>query len=248
MNEWQQKRLAFMKNIAQEVTASAKDALVLKGGTSLLLAYGLDRFSEDMDFDGKWPVELENCIESAAKKCGIRIEAINLSKDTETTKRYKVHYGAENEYGSYPLKIECSFRQAATINENDVVEIDGMRVYQVEKLAELKVAALLGREKARDIYDVHFLLEKYPEAFNSKILERLAEGINQKGIDIFLKTYEDDSKADHILRNTDGINIVLELEQFAHRLKDKLQQKVTYWDDVRDREQQELFKDKDYDR
>jgi predicted nucleotidyltransferase component of viral defense system len=245
MNEWQQRRVEFMKNIAQEVTASTNDALVLKGGTSLLLAYGLDRFSEDMDFDGKYPVELENCIERAAGKSGISIESIHLSKDTETTKRYKVHYGAENEHGSYPLKVECSFRQASTINENDVVKIDGIRVYRIEKLAGLKVIALLNREKARDIYDVHFLLKKHPTAFTYKTLEQLTEGISQKGIDILLKTYEDNSKTDHILRNIDGMSIVLELEQSAHQLKEGLQ--VTSIEDVLAKER-DLFDDKDYER
>jgi predicted nucleotidyltransferase component of viral defense system len=32
--------------------------LVLKGGTALLLAYGLDRFSEDLDFDAPHKLNL----------------------------------------------------------------------------------------------------------------------------------------------------------------------------------------------
>ena len=32
---------------------SKTDQFILKGGTALLECYGLDRFSEDIDFDGK---------------------------------------------------------------------------------------------------------------------------------------------------------------------------------------------------
>ncbi len=42
----------LMRHIAQEVTAHTSDNFVLKGGTALLLAYGMPRFSTDLDFDG----------------------------------------------------------------------------------------------------------------------------------------------------------------------------------------------------
>ena len=40
-----------MRAIAQELTSRTGDAFVLKGGTALLLAYDLPRFSIDLDFD-----------------------------------------------------------------------------------------------------------------------------------------------------------------------------------------------------
>ena len=42
-----------MLHIAQEVTARTGDNFALKGSTALLLAYGLPRFSTDLDFDGR---------------------------------------------------------------------------------------------------------------------------------------------------------------------------------------------------
>jgi hypothetical protein len=41
---------------------------------------------------------------------------------------------------------------------------------------------------------------------------------------MILKAHDDDSEADDILTNTDGMTIVLELEQLAHRLRDRLQE------------------------
>ena len=46
----EEERINFMKAIALEISENEKPA-VLKGGTSLVLTRGLDRFSEDMDFD-----------------------------------------------------------------------------------------------------------------------------------------------------------------------------------------------------
>lgn len=218
MNQWQNDRIKFMKVIAQEVSKATGDALVLKGGTALLLGYRLNRFSEDMDFDAKRQIDLKKSIQMAAAKCGIKIEDINLKKDTETTKRYMVHYGAERAGGDYPLKIECSFRQAASMDEKNVVMIDGMRIYHIEKLAEQKIFAFLNREKARDIYDVHFLLTKYPEAFSSATLQQLRDGIKERGVDALLKVYEDDASTDHILRRSDPIEIVLDIEQRVKNL------------------------------
>lgn len=183
MDKWQEERTTLMRHIAQEITASTKDAIVLKGGTSLLPAYGLDRFSVDMDYDGKYPVEIEKHIERAADKCGITIKTINLSKNTNTTRRYKVHYEEHNtNRPPFPLKLECSFRQALTIDEADVIEMDGIRVYRINKLAEQKVGAFLSRERARDIFDIHFLLRRHPNAFNGSLLGRLIGEIDRKEV------------------------------------------------------------------
>ncbi len=41
------------------VKAVSDTTLILKGGTALLLIYGLDRFSEDLDFDSQKKIRLE---------------------------------------------------------------------------------------------------------------------------------------------------------------------------------------------
>lgn len=57
-----------------------------------------------------------------------------------------------------PLKVEVSYRQADQIDEADVTVIDGIRTYTIDKLAFLKIDALVGRTKARDIFDTSYLL------------------------------------------------------------------------------------------
>ncbi len=77
--------------------------MVFKGCTALLLCYELDRFSEDIDLDLEKSFNLETAIKDASRKIGIVIDSINIPKDTETTKRYKIHYN-----GDIYLKIETS--------------------------------------------------------------------------------------------------------------------------------------------
>ena len=47
MKEWQKDRIDIIKKILPKLGEN----YVLKGGTALLLYYGLDRFSEDVDLD-----------------------------------------------------------------------------------------------------------------------------------------------------------------------------------------------------
>ncbi len=43
----------------RRIARSLQDTpLILKGGTALLLVHGLDRFSEDLDFDSNKPINL----------------------------------------------------------------------------------------------------------------------------------------------------------------------------------------------
>lgn len=218
MEKWKQDRVRLMKQIAQEVASSTRDSLVLKGGAALLLAHKSARYTKDMDFDGKRPVDMEKYIRLAAQKCDLKIEDIILKKDTETTRRYMVHYGADNEEGAYPLKLECSFRQAAAIDEKDIRLIDGMRVYSPEKLADQKVKTLIERDSANDIYDVKYLLDKHPEAFSPKTLQSLKDGIEAKGLNSLLKICEDHALKEGNLSGTDPVEMVVGLEQRTNYL------------------------------
>jgi len=70
-----------------------------------------------------------------------------------------LHYIQQRE----PLKIEVSYRQGQQIDEDDVVTVDGIRTYRIEKLTGLKIDAFASRTKARDIFDVSYHLERHPD-------------------------------------------------------------------------------------
>jgi predicted nucleotidyltransferase component of viral defense system len=188
----QMSRIVLMKNIAENITSHTKDNFVLKGGTGLLIGYGLNRFSTDLDFDGKDRfIYIDKYILEGARKSNIDIEAINIKKDTDTTKRYSIHYKG---YEYNPLKIEISYRQAEEINENDINIIDGIRIYKLEKLAELKAKAFLDRTNARDIYDISFILERYKNVFDNNSLMNISEKKDSIGINGLLKLLSDDNE------------------------------------------------------
>jgi len=159
--------LAILKNIADT-------PLVLKGGTALLLAYGLDRFSEDLDFDSDKKLNLESKIAHSVRH-GIEVKEIRTLKDTETVTRYRVSY--ETKHGTRSLKIEVSYRSSP--DENDIEVIDGFRVYKVQKILDLKLLAAHDGEKPRtvirDLFDIEFIFRKYSDTIPPDCLARLKE-------------------------------------------------------------------------
>jgi len=202
----------FMREILLAIN-SKNYPTYLKGGTALLLCYGLDRFSEDIDLDSEKSFNLENTIKEASKKLDIVIDSINVPKDTETTKRYKVHYN-----GDMYLKIETSFRNK--INENDVSVKNGIRVYNPDVILGMKFSAIYGeraRTKARDFHDVVFLAKNYGSLFSK---EQIDIFINlSKDIDKML-SFEDDYSEDSIL-NGEFENDVNDLEKQAQKLTNR---------------------------
>ena len=52
--------------------------MVLKGGTALMLAYGLDRYSEDIDYDSNTRIDLLNELDSIMQGTKINYRIIIL--------------------------------------------------------------------------------------------------------------------------------------------------------------------------
>ncbi len=79
-----------MRTFCEKLCAENKP-MVLKGGTALKLCYGLDRFSEDLDFDSAISLNLEHFIEEVFTTLGkkhaqLRNPKVTLLKDTKTVK------------------------------------------------------------------------------------------------------------------------------------------------------------------
>ncbi|WP_245395003.1 nucleotidyl transferase AbiEii/AbiGii toxin family protein, partial [methanotrophic endosymbiont of Bathymodiolus puteoserpentis (Logatchev)] len=77
LKEDQKTHVKFMSEIAK---STLDTPTVLKGGTALLLAYDLDRFSEDLDFDSTKAFNLEKRINDSAKKSNVKVNKILLKK------------------------------------------------------------------------------------------------------------------------------------------------------------------------
>jgi predicted nucleotidyltransferase component of viral defense system len=221
-----EQRKGIMESIVIEVCKDEPDA-VLKGGTAIMLVYGLDRHSEDIDFDFPHdsPTDIEKAIERAVNSAGFNDVEINVKKDTDTTKRFMVHYGAVRENDPdkpYPLKVEIS-RRNAVIDPRDVTESNGVRVYKIERLAEQKANAFIEREAGRDTYDISFLTSNYPDSISDGTWERVIRHVEERGLDALCLAFDKEKQADELLRGFDPEEILLKLQENiqAHEKKIK---------------------------
>ena len=173
--------------------------MVLKGGTALKLCYGLDRFSEDLDFDCAKSLNLDSSIQAVFAQLGktrqhLRNPDVSVTKDTQTVKRYRIIYADD-----INLKLETSLR--GTPNDDDLIQLNGILTYKIEKLIQQKLRALNGRTAARDLHDVIYLYEHFLDRFGKDELGEIeALYSNQSSvIDEYNSAYGEDA----ILSTTD---------------------------------------------
>ena len=151
------------------------ESLVFKGGTYLKHAYGLDRFSEDLDFTLiKKDMNLSNMFASMAQDLSVFGVSATLDHviDKPVSFNARLIYngplftGSERSKGH--IQIEVSKRNDIC-NPPEWIRLffpyPEMRVFPVlglqkeEVLAE-KFRALSMRKKPRDLYDIWFLLQQ----------------------------------------------------------------------------------------
>ena len=182
---------------------------ILKGGTALMVCYKLDRFSEDIDLDGK-SAGIDLIVDEF---CKINGNTYRIAKDTAMVKRFMINYGNCNR----PLKIEVSFRKE-TIDESEFDKICGIRVYNINSLCIMKANAYSSRDRIRDLYDITFICNNYWEQLNDAVKALVRETILHKGIvqfDYLVKNQPDelvntDKLADSFLKMYDRLGLLAE--------------------------------------
>jgi predicted nucleotidyltransferase component of viral defense system len=214
-SDYQVHRTMLMNTIAGEISHNEKSGLVLKGGTALLFCYGLQRFSTDLDYDSvKLDVDILANIKTGAEKYGVHVSQTGTKKDTDTVKRYMLHY---DEAPMQPLKIEISYRNMDFLNANKDIfkKVNDLTVYTIDYLSLYKIDAFLDRNVARDIYDVAFLLSRYPKTISPVQLEKIQDKFKRLGLNYMEKMMKDDP----IIGVHDCAGILL---QFEHTLNTRL--------------------------
>ena len=175
MNDWKIAHEQVIKNFLHYLN-DRTDNFVLKGGTALLVCYGLDRFSEDIDLDAKD----QNIAEYVVGFCEENQYDFRVAKDTDTVKRYMIHYGNEGK----PLKVETSFRRKH-IPAEETTKINDVQVYRINPLCAMKVNAYMGRDKLRDLYDITFICNNYFDELQPEIKALLQNALMYKGKEHF---------------------------------------------------------------
>ncbi|MFH2032968.1 MAG: nucleotidyl transferase AbiEii/AbiGii toxin family protein [Bacteroidota bacterium] len=157
--------------------------LVFIGGTNLRIVKGLDRFSEDIDFDCKNLTDEEfrritQEVVSYLKRFGFNVEEREHTGQKLSAFRSNLVFPgtlfdlgiSSHKEEKFLIKIEC---QDQGINYSSfVANIKGCGIFCVfpvpvdPVLCAMKISALLNRSKGRDFYDAIFLLGHAEPDFN----------------------------------------------------------------------------------
>jgi predicted nucleotidyltransferase component of viral defense system len=147
------------------------------GGTSIRLIKGIDRFSEDLDFDCKSFskdefTEMSDGIIKFLNNYDLDVEVKQRDEKKLKAFRRNINFpqllfktglsGYKEE--RFPIKIEC--QDQLVDYKPEIATIKGcgfffpMPVPPAAVLCAMKIAAMLNRQKGRDFYDALFLLSQ----------------------------------------------------------------------------------------
>lgn len=175
-NDWRDKHYDVISNFLLYLNKKT-DGYILKGGTSLLACYNLDRFSEDIDLDGKNNRNIKKIIDEF---CKANNYTYRIAKDTDTVKRFMINYESLEKL----LKVEVSYRRR-NIKEDEITKINGINVYNINEICLMKASAYSGRDKIRDLYDICFICNNYWEKLSEDVKSFIRVAVEYKGIEQF---------------------------------------------------------------
>lgn len=214
MSNWREMHGQVIHDFLQFMNKSAED-FILKGGTALLSCYGLNRFSEDIDLDGR----RKGIGVIVSHFCNQRHYTWRTAKDTDTVQRYFIDYGNAEK----PLKIETSYRRKH-IPTSETTRIDGIIVYTIDILCIMKTNAYTSRDKIRDLYDLSFICNRYWDALSPQTLALVRSAIEYKGIEQF--DYIVREQRDELIDNDKLASAFLKMYERLDLLADESQKNI----------------------
>ena len=153
-----------------EVFKRSKEGLVFKGGTALQKCYGLDRFSEDLDFTADSVDEIKRVEEGLH---GLKQLYNSSFKRTENEQSASFNLKIEGplfekQQSMQTITIEINKREkilrkpllVRLIPKYRDLEAQLVIVMDKDEILAEKTRALLTRRRPRDLYDAYFLLNK----------------------------------------------------------------------------------------
>lgn len=175
-NDWRIRHGEVIKDFLLFLNKRSED-YILKGGTSLMVCYNLDRFSEDIDLDCTRSKQIKNIV---SDYCVARNYSFRVAKDTDTVKRFMINYGRLEK----PLKIEVSYRKKH-IDQSEYRKINGIVVYTINSICMMKINAYASRDKIRDLYDLTFICNNYWSSLSPAVISMARNCVEFKGLEQF---------------------------------------------------------------
>lgn len=219
---------AFQKHILKEYVellalewmarSPFSDKLVFIGGTNLRLIQGIDRFSEDLDFDCKNLnkeefLQMTDQLMRYLQMQGLRVETRDSDSAILSAFRRSIYFPellfslqlTGHRDARFLMKIEAQDQGVDYPREMATVKRMGfffpIAAPPMGVLLSMKLAALLTRQKGRDFYDVIFLWQRTAPDYDflshrvgiadaSLLLTRLQEVISNTNLSLKQRDFE----------------------------------------------------------
>ncbi|MDD4251193.1 MAG: nucleotidyl transferase AbiEii/AbiGii toxin family protein [Candidatus ainarchaeum sp.] len=187
LSPWQQEK-HYLQSIA--LTALAQQPLIFKGGTYLWFFHGLQRFSEDLDFTAKETID-ENIAKDVSKIIEMQGVENSYKITTQNDIGFSFRISAQGPLYEKPISacylyVEISKREnilkspssfsLKTMYNLPIKIISGMAL---EEVVSEKVRAIMTRDKARDIFDLNFLIKEKNICFNESLIQKKLDYYNE---------------------------------------------------------------------
>ncbi len=210
------------------------------GGTNLRLAKGIDRFSEDLDFDCKDLTEdefirMSDDVLTFLRRSGLNVEARAREKSGLQAFRRSLYFPellfslglSGHREARFLLKIEAQDQQTPYEPVMDFIKGCGFffpfPVPSEAVLCAMKIAAMLSRGKGRDYYDVMFLLSRTEPDYQflaSRLgihnLAQLRAAVEKSLLLVDLRQKQKDFE--HLLFHRDNSRRILHFAEFIRSL------------------------------
>ncbi len=173
-NAYQAEKDYLQHALLAAIYSASTGEFVFKGGTALQKAYGLDRFSEDLDFTFASKAEgAAGLVEKAVGEFNSFTEAkISKRKEQDGSRAFSLkakgplYDGTERSIQTILLELSLRENVLKTPSAKRIVPpYSDLRPYvalcmELDELLAEKIRAIMTRDKARDVYDAWFLLGK----------------------------------------------------------------------------------------
>ena len=164
----------YIQSVFLSLLFSKTQEFIFKGGTCVRIVYNSNRYSEDLDFNFNFDrKDVLKILKAAAKD----MKYFGIGAEIKEKRIWKVGIGCKLSYKGpsfdgrnitkNSIKIDVSLRKekVETLKKLIYVEFDDVKpfianVVTMEHILAEKVRTILTRNKARDAYDLWFLLQK----------------------------------------------------------------------------------------
>ncbi len=210
------------------------------GGTNLRLTKGIDRFSEDLDFDCKNFTEqafirMSDDVLAFLQRSGLNVKARDREKSGLKAFRRSLYFPellfslgiSGHREARFLLKIESQDQQTPYAPVMEFIRGCGFffsfPVPSEAVLCAMKITAMLSRGKGRDYYDVMFLLSRTEPDYQFLVsrcdihnLAELKAAVEKSLQTVDLRRKQKDFE--HLLFHRDNSRRILHFAEFIHSL------------------------------